>query len=327
MAETCQSITDGPIDLGESSLKTEIYKATLSAGTASVADLAAKCGLTIEQAMSVVAELKSSGILSQSRTDQNAVRALSPQLALARRAQALAKSLVTDAQEFEMIARAIETDGNAPQPEILTNIDVITSRISDILSAATTSVDSLLPTLPKSDTLELAYSDDIALAERKIELRAIYPEAARFDKGISDYLKSLKAQNAEIRTNLNTPIRLIIIDNQIVYLQTRNQKNPPYAMLTKHSLLVDSFSALFETVWEQSRVFNIHQADDDISQKELSVLRSLLTKTTDDAIARDLSMSPREVTRQVSGLYRRTGTSTRFALAVEAVRRGWLEVG
>jgi DNA-binding NarL/FixJ family response regulator len=52
----------------------------------------------------------------------------------------------------------------------------------------------------------------------------------------------------------------------------------------------------------------------------------LATGATDEAIARQYSVSGRTVRRHVADLLADCGSNTRFALAVEAIRRGWLSI-
>jgi DNA-binding NarL/FixJ family response regulator len=63
-----------------------------------------------------------------------------------------------------------------------------------------------------------------------------------------------------------------------------------------------------------------------ITQPEVALLRMLADGLSDQAIARRCGISTRTVGRRLSRLQAKLGSRSRFALGVEAARRGLLEV-
>jgi len=62
----------------------------------------------------------------------------------------------------------------------------------------------------------------------------------------------------------------------------------------------------------------------DPTEIQIKILRELRHGATDTAIARRLQISERQVRAQIARLAAITNTQGRFALGVEAARRGWL---
>jgi DNA-binding NarL/FixJ family response regulator len=67
-------------------------------------------------------------------------------------------------------------------------------------------------------------------------------------------------------------------------------------------------------------------ADDpgELSADESKLLTLLASGVTDKAVGRALGWSERTVQRHVTKLMQRTGARTRFQIAMEATRRGWI---
>lgn len=57
---------------------------------------------------------------------------------------------------------------------------------------------------------------------------------------------------------------------------------------------------------------------------ERRIMAALATGDTDRTVARRLGISERTLRRWISELESRTGTRSRFGLAVAAMRRGWI---
>ncbi|MGW1885870.1 LuxR C-terminal-related transcriptional regulator [Streptomyces sp. NPDC001970] len=88
--------------------------------------------------------------------------------------------------------------------------------------------------------------------------------------------------------------------------------------------------ALFEAVWERSvqvRPSAPGAADDRSDQPspdEARLLTLLASGATDKSAGRALGWSERTVHRHSTELMQRFGAQTRFQVAMEAARRGWI---
>jgi len=95
------------------------------------------------------------------------------------------------------------------------------------------------------------------------------------------------------------------------------------------SALLEALSALFETLWQLSLPLELAATDpsllDNPSAKERFILASMTAGLPDEAIARQLGLSDRTYQRRIHDLMERLHVQTRFQLARQAARRGWLD--
>ena len=91
-------------------------------------------------------------------------------------------------------------------------------------------------------------------------------------------------------------------------------------MVVEEPVLVQGLLCLFEAVWTACR----WAMPDSPTLAERNLLERMATGSTDQAIARRLGISDRQVRRRIARLLQRLGASSRFAAGAEAVRRGWL---
>lgn len=64
---------------------------------------------------------------------------------------------------------------------------------------------------------------------------------------------------------------------------------------------------------------------DRLTGREQALLRLMAKGLKDEAIARDLGVSPRTLRRLIADLMRRLDCESRFQAGVEATARGWLD--
>ena len=91
-------------------------------------------------------------------------------------------------------------------------------------------------------------------------------------------------------------------------------------MVVREPVLVQGLLCLFEATWAVC----IRATSDSPTLDERNLLERMATGSTDEAIARLLGISDRQVRRRTAHLLQRLGVSSRFAAGAEAVRRGWL---
>ncbi|HEX4726759.1 MAG TPA: helix-turn-helix domain-containing protein [Jatrophihabitans sp.] len=113
---------------------------------------------------------------------------------------------------------------------------------------------------------------------------------------------------------------MVIIDEAIAFAAGQGGASRGVAMVVEQPVLVQGLLCLFEAIWAAG----IRAAPDSPTRDERNLLERLATGSTDEAIARRLGISDRQVRRRTARLLQRLGVSSRFAAGAEAVRRGWL---
>jgi len=319
---------DTPV-LKRSTTLSALYKAVLDAGTSHISDLSTTCALPLCEVQQHVTDLIGLGILQESRSDVNAVRAVSPQLALLQTVKSTLEHAQKDLEGIEAVAMATEDRLKSYDPaisdiEIVSGLDLMTSRVSDLVNGASVSVDSLLPSVPKSETLNAALANDKMLTASSIRLRVVYPESVNFSPEVRRFLAVTGMPIDQVRTSPITPFRMVIVDERNAYIQLGGRNELLVAAIAGNQVIVDACMNLFDDIWINAKCIDPERDQDGITDRERSVLRSMMRKPNDRAIARELGISPRTVYRYIAELYQKTGTESRFALGAEAVLRGWL---
>jgi DNA-binding CsgD family transcriptional regulator len=116
------------------------------------------------------------------------------------------------------------------------------------------------------------------------------------------------------------PGRMVIIDEAVAVAAEQGSASRGVAMVVEEPVLVQGLLCLFEAVWAAC----IRAMPDSPTLAERNLLERMATGSTDEAIARRLGISDRQVRRQIAHLLQRLEVSSRFAAGAEAVRRGWL---
>jgi DNA-binding NarL/FixJ family response regulator len=95
------------------------------------------------------------------------------------------------------------------------------------------------------------------------------------------------------------------------------------ALLVRVPVITATLRTYFELLWTRS--VSVEGNPVKLPPEQDQVLRLVLTGMTDGAIARHLGISERTVRRHVGALLVALGASNRVALAVAAVREGWVD--
>ena len=167
----------------------------------------------------------------------------------------------------------------------------------------------------------------LAMLDRGIEVQSVYERAVLLVPGRFDTLRRLAAVGEQARTLPTLPMQLVIYDRAHAMVRLDDDEVASSALFVHHSGLLAGLLSLFDLLWERAVPI---PPEPDVAIEERSpetddVLLSLLAAGfKDESIARHLHISPSTVTRRMARLMELTGTSTRFQLGMQAVRRGWI---
>lgn len=168
------------------------------------------------------------------------------------------------------------------------------------------------------------------LLERGVRYRVVYDRSVLELPGWVDEATESIRRGEQARIGVDVPMKLAVSDERLAIIPlTRSGDNALTASYFVHpSPLLDALVALFEAVWDRSVVLRNAASPepdpDDITEEEIRLLVLFAGGATDRAASRVLGWSERTVQRHVSRLMQRLGAETRFQIAMEAVRRGWL---
>lgn len=130
------------------------------------------------------------------------------------------------------------------------------------------------------------------------------------------------------RCAASVPVKMFIVDDEVamVSLAADLADVRHTAIEVRSEVLITALSALFEERWKSATpLTNSSDLQSELRPIEILLLRQLAIGVTDEAAARTLRISPRTVARYVERLMRISGCSSRFQLAVQADKHGWLD--
>ncbi|HET7017125.1 MAG TPA: hypothetical protein VFI65_24595 [Streptosporangiaceae bacterium] len=128
------------------------------------------------------------------------------------------------------------------------------------------------------------------------------------------------------------PTKLILVDDTLAVLPLQAAPEAIESIVVVHkSALLEAIIALFETLWEIAIPLQLPtaggQPPGQPNAEERRILALLTFGIPDEVIARELGLSDRTYQRRLHGLMRQLNAQTRFQLARQAARRGWLDEG
>lgn len=167
-----------------------------------------------------------------------------------------------------------------------------------------------------------------ALLRRGVRCRTVYAQASFDLPGRLEVVRRLVALGEHARVLPQLPVKLAIVD---AYAALLPLSITPDAMLecaivVYPSALLHALVALFDALWSHAAPLPANGPSPE-SQESVEVERMLFLLAAglkDEAIARQLGVSPRTVRRRLTQLLELLGARTRFQAGLQAGKRGWL---
>lgn len=186
-----------------------------------------------------------------------------------------------------------------------------------------------------AEELTSAYEES---RRRGVESRAVYEQGLLRSDAVRHAIVDRARLGEQARVVSRLPVSLTVADREIAvvgYPATRRDEF--HSLLVRPSGLLDLLLQTFDIFWGLGVALpdTAPGADEVVAggragtamtleREDHALLRHLVLGVTDQAIAREMGISTRTVTRRVSRLQERLGVSTRFQLGVRAVERGLL---
>ena len=156
----------------------------------------------------------------------------------------------------------------------------------------------------------------------RVKVRAIFERAALGGSDGAEIVRQCQTVGWEPRIAVALPLWMIIADDDAALLPLDAVATG--ALLIRAPAVVAAMRALFEHVWSQSITVGEAGGQPYLSESQQRLLELMAVGMKDETIARHLGTSVRTLRRHVTAMEERLGVDNRVALAVVAVRRGWL---
>jgi DNA-binding CsgD family transcriptional regulator len=305
-----------------------VYAALLSCDSATLDDLAHAIGtINIAGLQDSLDALVRIGLIHRSTLVEDAYRATAPDGA---HVAAMTNMVTRLADDVEIIKGTLAVSAKTfngtqlPTTNRIEGGDAILGAISHLCQAASTRIDCALTSIPSADSLAVGLREDMHLYNRGITVRSLYPPAAQGAANVLLYASEVSSLGGEVRTSSRVPMHIVIVDSSTAIVADWT-KDIPEATMTDQEPMVSVLVDYFEDMWQRAVVLDaISHAPSGLTDIERAVLEGLQHGCPDTESAHRLGVSLSTVRRAYRSLLARVGTKSRFALGVEAARRGWI---
>ncbi|AYN40275.1 helix-turn-helix transcriptional regulator [Streptomyces dangxiongensis] len=168
---------------------------------------------------------------------------------------------------------------------------------------------------------------DRPLIERGVKIRTLYQHTARYNPEKLAYVAQLTNGKAEYRTIDELVERLIICDETVAFIPTRDDQQ--VALELRHPGLVRYLIKVFEFMWDRAVPLSAgapyETAADGITNIQHSIAKLLVEGHVDEAIARRLGMNVRTCRAHIAKLAQALGSGSRAQLGYLIAQSGILD--
>ncbi|HEY3956485.1 MAG TPA: helix-turn-helix domain-containing protein [Streptosporangiaceae bacterium] len=312
-----------------------VYLALLESFPASTAELRDRVpGARVRQA---IAALETAGLISRLTGQPARYQPAPPDMALEVLVRAREQELQRVRLETARLTDRFRAGRDSGRPEevveVVTTRDATLQRWEQLQRSARHEVRSFdRPPYASKVLVNDAERDGLAAG---VSFRAVYARDGLDLPGRLEAMQELVQAGEQARVTAELPVKMFLADNSIglIPLERRDRADSADSALVIHSSsLLDTLSALFESVWANAVPVRFGdtvppvpgQAASNGADERRTLLGLLAVGLTDEAIGRQLGWHPRTVQRHVHRLMTELGAQTRFQAGLQAAHRGWL---
>lgn len=268
--------------------------------------------------------------------DANWLRPVPPSVALAQRLNPIEQEITQKRRQSIELAEAFEpfmalsAQASAPTHSItvLEGIDRINAALDLATSQCQTEMLTIQPMRRRPEhTLHQGLERDRPLVERGCRIRTLYQHPARYSPETLAYVAQFADGKAEYRTIDELVERLIICDETVAFIPTR--EDGEVALELRHPGLVRYLIKVFEFIWARAVPLSAHQPyepqPDGITEIQHSIAKLLVEGHVDEAIARRLGMNVRTCRAHIAKLASALGSGSRAQLGYLIAESGILK--
>jgi DNA-binding CsgD family transcriptional regulator/sugar-specific transcriptional regulator TrmB len=313
-----------------------VYETLLDGRPASIDDLVGATGLAPQRLQAALHTLKEHGLISQVSGSSARYAAADPGIALdvllLEREEQIKRARIHAQELTERFHRAAARRDPAELVEVVTGRHAVLQRVEQAQRSARHQQRAFdkppyanIPNAPDEPATDLLRRGGI--------VRNIYERASIEIPGrLTDHIGVGVALGEQARMLPEVPVKLVLVDDRTAVIPLQAAPTAiESAVIVHQSALLEAISALFETLWQLAIPLELGSGDvglpDRATAEESRILALLTAGLPDEAIARQLGLSDRTYQRRMRDLMERLHVQTRFQLARQAARRGWLDDG
>jgi DNA-binding CsgD family transcriptional regulator len=306
----------------------------------SLEELAAQTGCSAGEAEQACERLNTTGLLAPSPGAPCGFVPVDPEAALSRLFSAEERLAAAHLQHVARIRTAISSlvhglpdlrdeRREAVEIETLATPALVNAFLDDAGSMVRSRLRAMHPSGPPPEEL----IDEMMLRDKEMEGRGIvveglYQRRTAVIPYMAEYLADAARPGRGIRVAEYLPLRMILFDDDLAVLPINPQDSSEGAYAIHAKPLVACLHAFYDYCWHHATPLQHivpEQQAVALDSQGLVVLRLLADGVKDEAIARQLGISPRTFSRIVSVVLERLGVKTRFQAALRVAELGLLD--
>ena len=220
--------------------------------------------------------------------------------------------------------------GESSIVEALEDARAVRALLGMMVSESKIEVMACQPGGPRPEkSLNDALPRDLALLSRGVTLRSLYQQTARYDPATIAYVTSVIAAGSQIRTAIELPPRMILIDHTVAFLP--HHEYAQGAIIIREESTVRFLAAVFDLAWSTAQPFHVGTTNgtsslDALDETSIRIVQLLADGYTDKAIGVKLGMSERTVREHVRKIYGLLKVKSRFQAGAAAAARGLINM-
>jgi len=220
--------------------------------------------------------------------------------------------------------------GESSIVEVLEDGRAVRALLSMMTNESKTEVVACQPGGPRPETiLNDAFPRDVALLSRGVAMRCLYQQTARYDPATINYVAAITAVGSQIRTAIELPPRMILIDRKVAFLP--HHEHAGGAIIIREESTVSFLYSVFDLVWGTAQPFQTSSTSganmpDALDETSIRIVQLLADGYTDKAIGVKLGMSERTVREHVRKIYGLLKSKSRFQAGAAAAARGLINM-
>lgn len=307
-----------------------VYRTLLGMPRATLAELARRLGRDGTGLRRSISTLEQAGLVSRIAGRPARLVAARPDIAIdvlvARRREELGR--------VKLEARALMAEMSTEEEhrpdrlvEVIVGRQAVATRFEQLLQGAQHEL-LVLDRPPYAADARRADTAVRGLLGRQVTVRGVYAPESLEVPGALEQARSAARAGEQSRVHPNVPMKLAIADHSFALLPLAIEDMIDSALGIHPSALLDALVQLFELLW-QAAIPLISppalESDGEAAPSDEQLLTLLAAGVKDDAIARQLAISKRTVSRRVAEMMDVLQARTRFQAGIQAVRRGWLD--
>ncbi|MFE3071430.1 LuxR family transcriptional regulator [Streptomyces sp. NPDC059247] len=306
-----------------------VYRSLLAEGPAPLSAVGDAAGVTGPELAEAYRELVDSGLASTADEEREVVAPVPPAAGLEilgrRRAAELDSSRITVGSAFDSFRRHRLAGYHDPLVEVVTG-EAIGLRMRQAWASAREQIRQF--DSPPYFPLEGATDDALATLARGVTQRVVYSRASLEHPGqLENAIEPCVEAGEQARVLPSVPVKLVVIDDAYALVALSIKETDVYntMLVVQPCGLLSALVALFETAWQSALPLHGRTARPAaLLPADRRLLRLLAAGADDEVIARELGVSRRTLFRRVQVLMARLGATSRFQMALQAQRSGWL---